>query len=97
MEQLKSFATCHVCGHQAVDHLRTYSHCVSCLHVEDRTVSEQAIPDWAQDEYKKISRYFDFQFARLNGGAKKIKEEHGIQIERKERIQKMPEMRMEGI
>ena len=64
----KKFSECKVCGHQSVERLESYSHCLSCQNTQDHTNSSPVIPDWAQTEYRKISNYFDFQFARLNGG-----------------------------
>lgn len=32
----KRFASCPRCGIRAYEHLRTYSHCVSCFFIEDR-------------------------------------------------------------
>jgi hypothetical protein len=59
---------CPKCKHRSFEHLKTYSHCVNCFHVDDKKLEGPAVPLWAQKEYRAISQYFDFQWARLNGG-----------------------------
>lgn len=35
-----SFVFCPRCGERGLEHLKTYSHCVSCLHIVDHILTE---------------------------------------------------------
>ncbi|MBL7665296.1 MAG: hypothetical protein JNM93_09190 [Bacteriovoracaceae bacterium] len=64
------FDFCPRCGHAGLEHLRSYSHCVNCLFVNDRSFMPASIPLWAKKEFKKVSKTFNWQVSRLSGGEK---------------------------
>lgn len=62
------FRFCHLCGQKLLKKFETCLRCTSCSHVHEKSQLNLPVPDWAMNEYKIISKEFDYQMSRLEGG-----------------------------